>query len=226
MATRPAQRASRTRGSETPTVATHQQVSLEGLVDGPLASVVVSSWDDQVQLAPPLRGGVELPLPLDRPFHIAFRDRNVPCHVTAVLTHAPHPGAPYFLGRICGPVVRNQRREHVRVPACLPIVLKKVDGSDDDGHVVATTVDASMGGLQVMSRHQFLPGEDLMLTLESSTGVIRARVKVVRTMAEDDGRGWRVALQITDISAAEKRALNGYLLDRQRTLRRRELGLE
>jgi PilZ domain len=208
------------------TLTTDQQVSLEGLVPGPLPTLVITTRDDLVAVAPPCVGGVAIPLPLERALLITFRSHGVPCQIPAVLVQAPSSSSDCYWARVTGPLVRNQRRKDVRVPVVIPVMLRPEEPLTDVDQVPASTVDASLGGLQLTSPHEFAVYDRLGLTLDLSGVTVTAVGEVVRSSADAKGRSWQLGVRFLDMTGPDRRRLMDFLLDRQRALRRRELGLE
>lgn len=210
------------------TLTVDQQINLEGLTPGPLPTLAIAIRDDLVAVAPPCVGGVAIPLPLNRAMFITFRSNGVPCRIPAELVQAPSRSADCYWARVTGPLVRNQRRSDVRVPVAVPVTIRPAERSADVEVVSASTVDASLGGLHLASPREFAVFDRLGLTLDLGGATIRATGEVVRASAETgpEGRSWRLGVRFLDMNGSDRRLLMSFLLDRQRALRRRELGLE
>lgn len=203
-----------------------QQVSLEGLVPGPLPTLVTAIRNDLVALAPPCVGGAAIPLPLNQAMLITFRSHGVPCQIPAKLVQAPAASSEWYWARVTGPLVRNQRRSDARVPVVIPVTIRPENASTDADEVSASTVDASLGGLQLASPREFAVYDRLGLSLDLAGVTLRAPGEVIRSSAETDRRSWRLGVRFLDMTGSDRRRLMNFLLDRQRALRRRELGLE
>ncbi|MEW6583243.1 MAG: PilZ domain-containing protein [Actinomycetota bacterium] len=208
-----------------PPPATDQEIWLEGLVGTPVGSMALGVDGDVVIVEPPRVGGREVQLPLGRDFKITYRVRGVPCEVRAVIVRGPVPGERGYGARMTSPPTRLQRRQFVRVPATLPVALRDATGAGD--RFTATSLNVSVGGLGVSSAREILPGELLDASLDCGRfGVLPMRVRVVWSREDRQARTWTAGMAILDMEPVDRRRLRGYVLDRQRVLRRRELGLE
>jgi PilZ domain len=193
---------------------------------GPLPSLVLTSDGPMVCVAPPCVGGVAIPLPLNHPFRITYRAHGVPCEIPAVLVQAPSGPSAGYLARLEGPVTRRQRRHDVRIPVNLPVAVVVGDPAGELTEVSATAVDASVGGLQLTSEHLFALGDALQLGVSLHGLFIRPTAVVVRVSTQPGSRIVSTGVRFVELDSAERRRLMSFLLDRQRALRRRELGLE
>jgi hypothetical protein len=209
-----------------PPPGTDQEVTIEGLSSSPLASVVEGIDGGGVRLAPPRVAGVEVPLPLERPFTLAYRVRGVRCEAPAVLIRGPGAAGPSYVARLAGPPRRRQRRLHVRVPAALAVTIRRDDEATAGAEIAGTTVDISCAGLLVAVPQPLATDEPVAVLIDcEGVGPVRVAAQVVRVARLESG-AWAVVMRIEDAEADDLRRLSRYVLERQRVLRRRELGLD
>jgi hypothetical protein len=205
-----------------------QEVTVEGLFPTPLTTIVGAVDGELVMVEAPRVGGVEVPLALDRPFSLTYRVREVRCEVPATVETSPSSGVHAYGVRMTGPPVRIQRRQEVRVPVRLQTILRRpAEAGDDDRRLSATTVDLSTGGLQLACDGELPPRETLSCLLNcGELGMLEMTITVVRCVRDTSAHNWHVGARIDDIDPEDRRTLSRYILDRQRILRRRELGLD
>lgn len=128
-----------------------------------------------------------------------------------------------------------QRRDHVRWPVSLPVVVV-VGGEIEDREVTGRTVDLSGGGLAADLPGEWHEGQEVVVRLLLPRVTVEARARVVRvwrTEAPVPGRAHpllregspalrprlvpvRVALQFTGIAPAAREAIIRYIFHRQR----------
>lgn len=205
-----------------------QEIWVEGLVGAPLGSIVVGVEGEVVRLEPPRVAGHDVPLPLGQDFKITYRVRGVRCEVRAVMVQAPTPQDRHYAARMTAPPTRIQRRQDVRVPANLQVILRDAtEGADPDEKFPATTVNVSVSGLLISSSHEIAGGGTFHAALNcGQQGLLPMRIRVVWVQADERMKTWQAGMRILDIEPEDRRRLSAYVLDRQRVLRRRELGLE
>ena len=205
------------------------EVWLEDLIGGPMPTVVLAVADDLLRLGRPRLGGRHVPLPVREPFTITYRVREVPCEAPAELVPGPHPDTEPW-ARLTAPPIRLQRRGDVRVPVQL---LVHGDGNalvsaDEDALPVAgVTENLSAGGVLVRVDRSFSPGDQVELSIQCGgrAGTVRAVGAVVRCDAGGrSARPWRVAFAFAEIEPAARERVVRFLFERQRELRRLELG--
>ena len=221
------------------------RVCLDGLPNGPwLATVESRPDDDTLVLAFARRGGLAVVPPGDRAFVVAYSVREVPCEVDVVSAagSAPGPGdaadgngAPTFAVRVVRPPRRMQRRGAVRGPAQLIVRATTPDaGGDADvgtNTIAAFTENLSASGALLRMPAAVAPGSTLTVTIApgAPAPVMDLPGRVVRCDRDPVGGGrhpWRVALAFADLTTAQEDRLVRYVFTLQRTLRRRETGLD
>jgi c-di-GMP-binding flagellar brake protein YcgR len=214
--------------SEGPPPNVDQEVAIEGLFATALTTMVETVSGDLVSVSPPRMGGVELPLGVKQEFTLSYRVRGARCEVACVVVQGPRPEAKVYVLQMQGTPHRIQRREDVRVPAVLELVLRRVsDDGQQPAPIRGTSVDVSLGGLQFVCDSEFRPQERATVIVDCGQfGAIDAVVEVVRCTRDIEAHAWRSGSLIVEIEPEHRRRLSGYLLDRQRLLRRREVGLE
>lgn len=207
------------------------EVWLEDLIGGPLPTVVLSvAPDGRLRLAPARVGGRQVSLPLEEPFTMTYRVREVPCEAPAVLVPGPEVGAGHDLwARLTAPAIRLQRRGAVRVPVQLLVhgdgrLLRAVEDIEPDLSGVSENLSA--GGVLVRAARPYAHGDpvDLAIQCGGPTGTVRAVGEVVRCDASGrSARPWRVAFVFREIDPVARERIMRFLFERQRELRRREL---
>jgi PilZ domain len=212
-----------------PPPAVDQEVAIEGLFATVLTTLVETVSGDLVAVSPPRIGGVELPLGVKQEFTLTYRTRGVRCEVPCMVVRGPSAAEKAYVLQMLGSPVRIQRREDVRVPATIEIVLRPVAGADEDDPppILGTTIDVSLGGVQCVCDAELRPDERAAVIMNCGDfGDVGAVIEVVRCGRDAEAHAWRLGTCIVEIEPEDRRRLSGYLLDRQRLLRRRETGLE
>lgn len=214
--------------SEGPPPKVDQEVAIEGLFPAVLTTEVAKVSGDLVGVSPPRLGGVELPLGVKQEFTLSYRVLGARCEVTCMVIQGPRPDANVYLLQMRGTPRRIQRRGDVRVPAVLQLVLRRAPGDGEPPPpVLGTTVDISLGGMQFVSDTELRPGEKVSVVVDGGEfGAFDAVLQVVRCGRDIEAHAWRVGGCTVEIEPEHRRRLSAYLLDRQRLLRRREVGLE
>jgi c-di-GMP-binding flagellar brake protein YcgR len=215
-------------GIETgPPPATDQEIWIEGLVGAPLGSIVLALSDDLVRFEPPRIAGREVPLPLAQDFKITYRLRGVRCEVRAVIVQGPSVGDHSYVARMTASPTRIQRRKDVRVPANLQVILRDASEPDSPSRITGTTVNVSVAGVLVSATREMTPGQTFQGALNCGQhGLLAMRLRVVWASRDDHARTWQAGMRILEMEQDARRRLSAYVLERQRVLRRRELGLE
>jgi c-di-GMP-binding flagellar brake protein YcgR len=203
-------------------------VAIEGLFATVLTTVVEKVSEDLVSVSPPRMGGVELPLGVKQEFMLSYRVLGARCEVTCMVVQGPRPDANVYVLQMKGTPYRIQRRGDVRVPAALELVLRRDPGDGEPPPpILATTIDVSLGGMQFVCDTQLLLGEKVSVIVDTGEfGAFDVVLEVVRCSRDIEAHAWRVGSCVVEIEPEHRRRLSGYLLDRQRLLRRREVGLE
>lgn len=212
-----------------PPPAVDQEVAIEGLFPTVLVSMVETVSGDLITVSPPRIGGVDRPLGVKQEFTLSYRVRSVRCEVPCVVVRAPSSDERVYVLRMTGTPRRIQRRGEVRVPTTIEAVLRGVmDGREEPPPpVIGTTVDLSVGGVHLACDSEFKVGEMVSIALNCADfGTLGATIEVVRSSRDPDACVWRIGARFAVIEPGERRRLSAYLLDRQRLLRRREVGLE
>ncbi len=213
-------------GDTAPLPVRGDRVLLDGLPGGPWPTVVDGVADDGLRIAPPRLGGRPVPLPLRRPFMVAYSHRQVPCEVDAELVAGPGPGGaePYH-ARVTGMPRRIQRRGAVRVPVHL-IARASIDG--DGEPIGAVTENLSAGGALLRSPRPVDQGTEMGVTIDAGgdAGSFEVLGRVVRCdRTEVEHRPWRIAIAFADLSHADEDRLVRFVFERQRALRARDSGM-
>lgn len=214
---------------EGPPPAVDQEVAIEGLFPTVLVSIVETVSGDLITVSPPRIGGVELPLGVRQEFTLSYRVRSVRCEVSCVVVREPSSAERVYVLRMMGTPRRIQRRGEVRVPTTMEVVLRCVPdgGEEPPPPVIGTTVDLSVGGVHCVCDSEFKVGEMVSIILNCADfGALGATIEVIRCSRDADTHAWRIGARFAVIDPGERRRLSAYLLDRQRLLRRREVGLE
>lgn len=184
---------------------------------------------DLITVSPPRLGGVELPLGVKQEFTLSYRVLGARCEVTCLVVQGPRPDAKVYVLQMQDTPQRIQRREDVRVPAVLELVLRRDPGDDGDPPppVLGTTIDVSLGGMQFVCDTELRGEEKVSVVIDGGEfGAFDAVLQVVRCGRDIEAHAWRVGTCLVEIEPEHRRRLSAYLLDRQRLLRRREKGLE
>ncbi|NPV53674.1 MAG: flagellar brake protein [Firmicutes bacterium] len=133
--------------------------------------------------------------------------------------------------RVSSAAERSQRREHVRVPAKLPVYYRNL--SDPMAHKKlmdpAETVDISGGGLLAVfsaSSRTPIPGDDSDLELElylpGRDLPVRLGGRAIRVWKEGDtefGSLYKMAISFTRVEERDYEDIIRYIVERQRELR-------
>lgn len=215
-------------GDTAPLPGRGERVILDGLPGGPWPTVVDGCTDADVAVAPPRLGGRPVPLPLRRPFVLAYTHREVPCEVDAELVEGPTAGAPdRYVARTSGPPRRIQRRGAVRVP--INLIAHASLGDAQDGDLVGVvTENLSAGGALLRSGRPIEPGTGLHVSIMcgGDTGPLALEGRVVRCdRTPGEVRPWRIGLAFVDPAPAEEERLVRFVFERQRELRARDTGM-
>jgi hypothetical protein len=222
---RPSDRQSRDVG---PPPNVDQEVALEGLFATVLTTIVEKVSDGLITVSPPRVAGVEVPLDVRLGFTLSYRVRGVRCEAPCMIVGRPSSDENSYVLELTGLPRRVQRRGDVRVPAQLEVTLLRIQGRGEPSPpILASTVDVSLGGMQLTCDTELRPGEEVGAAIAcEDLGTLNIRLEVVRCSRDAQAHLWRIGARISAIEPAERRRLSTYLLDRQRLLRRRELGLD
>lgn len=217
-------------GDTAPLPGRGERVMLDGLPGGPWPTVVDACSDPELTLAPPRLGGRLVPLPLRRPFVLAYTHREVPCEVDAELVAGPAAGAAHpYVARTSGPPRRIQRRGAVRVPIHLIAHANLDDEHEGDGELVgAVTENLSAGGALLRSSRPIDTGTLLGVSIlcGGETGPLALEGRVVRCdRTPGEHRPWRIGLAFVDPEPADEERLMRFVFERQRELRARDTGM-
>jgi len=120
--------------------------------------------------------------------------------------------------------VKIQMRDFVRFQTALPMTVRLLDDSGQEGEPLAvTTKDISGGGLLIIARQTIGKDSNLKLTLElPETGCIEANGVVVREDLLLELKVYRIAIKFTDIKERSRELLIKYIFKRQSRARRQE----
>lgn len=204
------------------------RVLLDGLPGGPWTSVVENLDGAMLAIAPPRLGGEVVTLPLRLPFVVAYTSREVPCEVDAELVEGPAPdGRQTYTAKLLGQGRRMQRRTTVRVSVHL-IVQASLGGGQKALSTGAITENLSAGGALLRLRHAIEVGSELATTVlcGGEAGAIEIAGRVVRCdRVDSDERPFRVAIAFADMDRSDEDRLVRFIFERQRQMRRREVGV-
>lgn len=202
------------------------RVLLDGLPGGPWTTVVDALAGDRLTLDPPRLGGRIVPLPLMRPFVVAYATREVPCEVDAELVEGPGAdGRGGYTARLIGEGRRLQRRRAVRVSVHLIVQARRGDDAHEMG---AITENLSAGGALLRLGAALEAGSALTTRVlcGGDAGELDITGRVVRCDRVDGGeRPYRVAIAFEDLPLRDEDRLVRFIFERQREMRRRDAGL-
>jgi len=202
-------------------------LTIQGLSGGDVRTGLVGVDGDILQIDPPRLGGELVSVPTGRTLRLVFRRDGVPCLVPVRVERGGDGGEAPILARVLGPPVRNQRRAHYRVEDTLEVRVM-VDGDAAAGlagGLSGLTVNISEGGVLVRVGEALPPGTEVTVHLGLPEGLLRLRGRVVRIERSRRARGAALGIAFRIDGEVGPDALRKHILARQRTLRRRELGL-
>ena len=108
-----------------------------------------------------------------------------------------------------GDVERIQRREFVRIPAFLDVI---VNGVDEEIGGETTTIDISGAGVQITDKWGLSLGLDVRVTLKLPEGPpVESLGRVVRAGVEDDQKG----IRLDGLARADEDRLMRYIRERE-----------
>ncbi|MCU0307683.1 MAG: PilZ domain-containing protein [Thermoleophilia bacterium] len=211
------------------------EVWIAGLPGGSLPTVVIGLDGDVLRVDVPRLGGRHVPVKAGQEAVLLYRDREVPC-MARVRALADAGGGEVPMLPVAAPE-RIQRRQAVRVAVCLDVVLLVPSETDAEvpmgGHlgdpytVRATTENLSRTGVLLALDAPPRAGGRLRVRLIGLDGApVELAARVVRSSPAPRGGVGHCALCFEDAGRRERRLLTEFVMDRQRTLRRRELGLD
>jgi len=84
-----------------------------------------------------------------------------------------------------------------------------------------------VAGILVSATREMTQGQTFQGALNcGQQGLLAMRLRVVWVGRDDRARTWQAGMRILEMEHDARRRLSAYVLERQRVLRRRELGLE
>ena len=208
------------------------EVWLEDLPMGPLGTIVGEIRELRVRLEPPRLGGSEVQIPMGRDLAVTYSAGEIPCEAKATTIPAGPEDATGLWLQIHS-VERMQRRSAVRVPVQL-IARLLPDGAPEETEVAEVlesgiTEDLSASGVLVRLTDPVEVGSRARLLIHcgGEVGDVEVVATVVRVDRDDRAaRPYRAALTFPDIGRQTESDLVRFLFERQRVLRRREIGME
>ena len=213
---------------------TGDPVSLEDVPGGPLQTVVIQRAEDRLCLDRPRLGGREVRMRPGIRATISYSIHGVPCKVDVVTgAHKDATDGRGLWVTVHGAPERHQRRRHFRVPTAQSIELRRPDPKGEDGEEIVvhgTTVDISLGGAKVLTKELISPQTVLRMAIQLRRGredLIEGEAVVVR-LERPEGRDgfFGIGVAFTSLDGGHEDQLRGFLLSRERELRRREVGLD
>ena len=216
-------------GAAAPALGPGVGVVLQGLFVAPLESRVLADAPPRLFLAPPSIGGVEIPLPLGRPFRLARRAGGTLGPEHYVLVAAPTADVRGYVAERARPTHERRRADRARVRLDAHITPR--GGRRSGPPLAGTTVDLSASGALIGIRESgavpagrgegyalfpsngAAPLADLWITLGAS-GAIRATGSVVR--CEEAGPdGWIVAFSFLNVALADRGRFKRFLAEQR-----------
>ena len=152
----------------------------------------------------------------------------MPCAFRVIATDTPRgrgDGEIWF--EQTGPVERHQRRMEFRVDDALQARLWRSDAGEDDESIPAVTENLSASGVLLRAETRLEVADSVQIALQlPEHGALTLEARVVRVGPRSSETGERpIALTFTDGPDDAERLLRSHVLERQRAIRRRELGL-
>ena len=213
---------------EAPLPATGTPVSIEGARAEVLASLVAAQEGRRLGLDRPRLGGRPITIRVGQHAQITFRARQVPCAFRVVATDAPRGrGDDEIWFEQTGPVERHQRRMEFRVDDALQARLWRANADEDDEPIPAVTENLSASGVLLRAETRLEVADSVQIVLQlPEHGALTLEGRVVRVGPRSRETGARpIALTFTGGPDDAERLLRSHVLERQRAIRRRELGL-
>ncbi|MBO8141033.1 MAG: PilZ domain-containing protein [Firmicutes bacterium] len=115
---------------------------------------------------------------------------------------------------------RIQMRHYVRVPAFLAVAVRP-QTPDEAEWLEGKTVNVSGGGCQVVLPESLDRDQPVEIVLSLPSRDVRATGAVRRMEKAEDGTGWRLAIEFTDISDKDRRHVIRFAFQRQIELRKK-----
>jgi len=220
--------ATRAPADEAPLPEIGTQVSIEGARAEALASLVAAREGRLIGLDRPRLGGRPVTIRVGQHARITFRARRVPCAFRVIATNTPgERDDDEIWFEQSGPVERHQRRMEFRVDDALQIRMWRSDGGEDDEPIPAVTENLSASGVLLRAEARCEVADSVQIVLQlPERGALAREARVVRVGQRSTETGERpIALTFTGRPDDAERLLRSHVLERQRAIRRRELGL-
>lgn len=208
------------------------EIWLEDLPVGPVSTDVLEVRGGHIRIDTPRMSGNTVQVPADQALLVTYSAADMPCEARAhVEPVAPREAPGTWL--LVESVERMQRRAAVRVPVQLIArVGRRADGSPTElpeDAEAGITEDLSAGGVLVRFRSPLQVDSTVRLQVHCGGigGEIDVLARVVRVEHDERAaRAFRTALVFPDLPRPDETRLVRFLFDRQRQLRRREMGLD
>ncbi len=194
------------------------------------ASRVEDVLEDGVVVSMPMKRRALVALPVNTTVSAYFHRGGARyCFRAVVGAHAQTPFPVLYLTDL-GDMVRDERRSHARVDACMePVEMIVVDTEVAKAPDRRSTlvVNVSAGGLGLVCRRPIPIGSTIQvaISLPGGFGLLKAEAEVVRCTEVDLGaiKKWRIGVAFRDIGQEERDRVTSFVLHQQRLLRRRGL---
>ena len=207
------------------------EIWLEDLPVGPVSTLVIEVREARIRVEPPRIGGNVAEVPDDRPLVLTYSAADLPCEARARRDGSVDAGGEGIWLTVEA-VERMQRRTAVRVP--VQLMARVVRGDDGASSEVAeeaeTGITEDLSARGVLVRFRTALPVDSTVRLQVHCGVggeVDVLARVVRVEHDErSARPFRTALAFPDLQGSDESRLVRFLFDRQRQLRRREIGLD
>ncbi len=186
--------------------------------------------EDALLVSMPMRQMSLVALPLNSAVSIYFSRGGARYYFRAIVASLATSPLPVLRLRDVGSVMRQERRNHVRVGVAMEPVQMVAVGDDPDlppDSLPAIVLDISGGGLGLVCPRPLAAGTMLhvVLDLPGRFGRLEADAEVVRSIAQELGgtARWQVGVTFRKMPGKQRDRIAAFALYQQQLLRRRGL---
>ncbi|HZK85073.1 MAG TPA: flagellar brake domain-containing protein [Desulfosporosinus sp.] len=130
---------------------------------------------------------------------------------------------PMFVLQLPDSVVKVQRRNYVRVPACYSLAFQSVTREGLSDLHNGTLLDLSGGGMRFVTKTRVENNSLLYAILTLPKGELRTPVRVCRADKTEESRHYTVSVEFHDITERERDQIIRCVFDFQRAMRKKGL---
>lgn len=195
---------------------------------GSYSSRVEGVEHDRVILAAPIKNGRVIPLQKGQLITVSYFGKTASFSFTTAVIEFREGKVPIVIIAQPQQIVRIQRRNYLRLEACVPVVFRVVDDQEHNSRPAiyhTETVDISGGGALIRSKVRLSPEDYLEIELTiPRKGVINILGRVARVEKINGSCPiYLVGIDFLVIDETERDTIIQYVFEQQRELRRKGL---